>query len=210
MISVYLVDDHSVVRAGFRRLLENEGDISVVGEADSGEGAYQECLDLKPDIIVVDISMPGEGGFSFMRRLLAEDSNIRLLVMSMHAEPIYLTNALQLGVKGYISKSGDPEELITAVRKIARGENWVSPKLAQEAIYNLDTSKQSSIENLTTREFEVFILLSEGKSVIEIGKALQISPKTVNVHRAKILDKLGAKNAVELAHIAVRLGVVQA
>jgi len=209
MITVYLIDDHTVVRTGFRRLLESEGDIQITGEAGCGEDAYLECLKLKPDVIIADISMPGEGGLAFIRRLLRKDENAKVLVISMHDDENFVSHAIQLGVKGYLSKSGDLDDLIEAVHAIGKGENWISPKIAQKIVYNKGAGVGSPVDLLTTREFEVFLLLSEGKSVNEIGLTLHISPKTVNVHRANILAKLKVKNTVQLAHIAVSMGILQ-
>ncbi|NWF38408.1 response regulator transcription factor [Mariprofundus sp. NF] len=209
MISVYLVDDHTMVRAGFRRLLETEDDINIIGEKGCGEDAYPECLALQPDVVVADIAMPGEGGLSFIRRLLNKDESAKVLVMSMHDDETFVSHAIQLGARGYLSKSGDPNELAQAVRSVAKGDRWVSPEIAQRMVYSLGTGNESPVEILTTREFEVFILLSEGNSVIEIGKILHISPKTVNVHRANLMEKLKVKNTVELAHIAIRTQMIQ-
>lgn len=209
MISVFLVDDHAMVRAGFRRLLETENNITVVGEAGSGEDAYPEILKQHLDVIVVDISMPGEGGLSFIRRLLSKDKNAKVLIMTMHDDDAFVSHAIQLGAKGFLSKSGDPNELATAIKAIANGENWISPNIAQKVVYSMGSGQESPVEVLTTREFEIFMLLSKGKSVNEISTLLHISPKTVNVHRANIMEKLNVKNTVKLAHIAMRMGMLE-
>lgn len=209
MISVYLIDDHPTVRAGFRRLLECEDDIYVAGEAASGEAAYSECLKSKPDVIILDISMPGEGGLAFIRRFLHKEEQAKLIVMSMHEDSIFFTHAFQLGAKAYLTKSGDSEDLAEAVRAVAEGNNWVSPELAQKVVCNFNPSCNSPVDILTTREFEIFLLLSQGKSAHEISDVLHISPKTVNVHRANLMGKLKVKNSVELAHIAMRMNMIQ-
>ena len=210
MITVHLIDDHAMVRAGFRRLLEAEGDIKIVGESGCGETAYPECLKQKPDVVVVDISMPGEGGLAFMRRILTKDSEMKLLVMSMHDNETFFAHALQLGAKGYLTKSGNTDELVEAVRSIAAGGRWISPEFTQKVANNFGGKYESPVNVLTTREFEIFLLLSDGKNAHDIGKTLHISPKTVNVHRANLMEKLKVKNTVELAHIAMRLDMIQA
>jgi len=208
MISTYLIDDHAAVRAGFRFLLEAEDDINVIGEASSSEGAFPECMQLNPDVIVVDISMPGEGGLAFIRKLLGKNSQAKILVMSMHDDETFVSHAIQLGASGYVSKSGDPQELAKAVQSIASGKKWITAEIAQQLVFNMGAGQDSPVEVLTTREFEIFILLSEGNSVNEIASTLHISPKTVNVHRANIMEKLQVKNAVQLAHIAVKTGML--
>ena len=128
--------------------------------------------------------------------------------MSMHDDDSFVTHAIQLGACGYISKSGPPNELFKAVREIAAGKKWIAPEIAQQLAFNSGAGHESPVEVLTTREFEIFILLSEGRSVNEIAETLHISPKTVNVHRANIMEKLKVKNSVQLAHIAVKMGML--
>jgi len=208
MISVYLVDDHAVVRAGFRSLLEAEADISVAGEAASGEEAYGGYLELLPDVVVTDVSMPGEGGLGFMRRLLKRNKDAKVLVMSMFDDVAFVKRAMEYGAMGYISKSDDPELLVQAVRAVAAGNTWVAPMLAQEMLGSLRTGEGAPQSLLTDREFEVFVLLASGKDAKEIADVLHLSPKTVGTHQTRIYHKLGLNTGAELARLAIRLNII--
>jgi len=210
MISVYLVDDHAVVRAGFRSMFEAELDITVVGEAASGEEAYGHYLDLQPDVVVTDISMPGEGGLGFMRRLLKRDKDARVLVMSMFDDVAFVKRAMEYGAMGYISKSDDPELLVQAVRAVAAGNTWVAPMLAQEMVGSMRAGEGTPQALLTDREFEVFVLLASGKDVKEIADVLYLSPKTAGTHQTRIYHKLGLNTGAELARLAIRLNIINA
>ncbi|MDQ6997128.1 MAG: response regulator transcription factor [Mariprofundus sp.] len=210
MIRVYLVDDHAVVRAGFRSMLEAEADITVVGEASSGVEAYSHYLDLQPDVVVTDISMPGEGGLGFMRRLLKRDHNARVLVMSMFDDVAFVKRAMEYGAMGYISKSDDPGLLVQAIRSVAAGNTWVAPMLAQEMLRSMRSSEASPQDLLTDREFEVFVLLASGKDAKEIADILHLSPKTVGTHQTRIYNKLRLNTGAELARLAIRLNIINA
>ncbi len=210
MISVYLVDDHAMVRAGFCRLLETETDIQVVGEAADGEGAYADDLIKQADVVVTDISMPGEGGFGFMRRLLARDNHAKVLVMSMFDDVAFVRRAMTYGAMGYISKSDDPELMAQAIRMVATGETWVAPTLAQQMMSDLRDKKNNPQDLLTAREFEVFILLAQGRDAKEIADILHLSPKTVGTHQTRVFNKLAVKTGAELARLAIRLNIISA
>jgi len=208
MISVYLVDDHAVVRAGFSGLLEAEADMLVIGEAASGEEAYGGYFDLQPDVVVTDISMPGEGGLVFLRRLLARDQEARVLVMSMFDDVAFVKRAMEYGAMGYISKSDDPELLVQAVRSVAAGSTWVAPMLAQAMLGSMRAGEGTPQALLTDREFEVFVLLASGRDAKEIANILHLSPKTVGTHQTRVFHKLAVKTGAELARLAIRLGII--
>ncbi|MDQ6970215.1 MAG: response regulator transcription factor [Mariprofundus sp.] len=210
MISVYLVDDHAMVRAGFCRLLETETDIHVIGEAADGEGAYADDLIKQADVVVTDISMPGEGGFGFMRRLLARDKHAKVLVMSMFDDVAFVRRAMTSGAMGYISKSDDPELMAQAIRMVTAGETWVAPILAQQMMSDLRDNKDNPQDLLTAREFEVFLLLAQGRDVKEIADILHLSPKTVGTHQTRVFNKLAVKTGAELARLAIRLNIISA
>ncbi|GAV20550.1 two-component system, NarL family, invasion response regulator UvrY [Mariprofundus micogutta] len=210
MISVYLVDDHAVVRAGFSSLLDAECDIQVVGEAASGEEAYSGYFELQPDVVITDISMPGEGGLGFIRRLLTRDIDAKVLVMSMFDDVAFVKRALEYGAMGYISKSDNPDLLAPAVRALAAGETWASPKLAQQLFGSNRSGHENPHEILTSREFEVFVLLALGQDGKEIADALHLSPKTVGTHQTRVFNKLQVKTGAELARLAIRLGIIKA
>ena len=209
-IRVMLVDDHAVVRVGFRMLLEASGDIDVVGEMENGEIAYQRFPDLKPDVVVLDLAMPGMGGIETARRLVARDSHARVLVLSAHEDTVHLKRAINAGALGYLSKRTAPEELIGAVRAVAAWRVYIDGELAAKlALQNLNGAP-SPADALSEREFTVFIQLARGQSVNQIAETLRLSPNTVGTHLYNIKQKLGANNQAELALIAVRSGLIEA
>ncbi len=204
-VSVLLVDDHSVVRAGFRYLLERV-DGFVVIESDSAEAAYRTYREKKPDVVVIDMSMPGIGGLEGIRRLRASDDTSRIIVLSMYNDPSFVTRAMEMGALGYLSKNCGPEELAKAIAAVMRGERYFSSDIALEAA---DTGG-TELSSLSTREFQVFRMLADGASVKDIADTLSLSPKTVNNHRSNIMEKLQLHSAVELTRLAVREGIIDA
>ncbi len=203
-VRVMLVDDHPVVRAGLGRLLEAAGE-RVVAEANDGEEAYRLYGELAPDVVVLDLSLPGMSGLETARRLLTRYGEAHILVVSIHDNPAMLARALKAGVIGYLSKQIAPSTLLDAVRAVARGEMYIDPALAEAA----PGAAGDLLERLTPREFEVFRLLGEGHAVGDIATLLHISPKTVGVHQTRILRKLNIGNSAQLALLAVRCGVVR-
>lgn len=207
-IRVQLVDDHQVVRKGIRRLLEESGEFEVACESTNGEDAYRDYRQHKPDVMILDMSMPGEGGIGLLRRLISMYPEARVLVLSMYDDVIFPRRALELGAKGYISKGVDAQILVQAVRKVARGGHFVEPDIAQRMALER-VHRDSPISSLTTREFEVFRLLAEGESVKRIAEILHLSPKTVGVHRTNVLRKLEVANLAELTRLAIRHGIIE-
>ncbi len=205
-VSVLLVDDHSVVRAGFRYLLERV-DGFVVIESDSAEAAYRIYREKKPDVVVIDMSMPGIGGLEGIRRLRASDETSRIIVLSMYNDPSFVTRAMEMGALGYLSKNCGPEELAKAIAAVMRGERYFSSDIALEAAGDTGGTDLSS---LSTREFQVFRMLADGASVKDIADTLSLSPKTVNNHRSNIMEKLQLHSAVEMTRLAVREGIIDA
>lgn len=209
-IRVMLVDDHAVVRVGFRMLLETSGEVDVVGEADSGEVAYREFARIQPDVVIMDLSMPGMGGIEAVRRLIARDRNARILVLSAHEDSAHPRRVLKAGALGYLSKRGAPEELLDAVRVVAAGRIYLEAEIARKlALHDLAAPGQS-IESLSEREFAVFLKLAQGESVQSIAQTLSLSPNTVGTHLYNIKQKLGAGNQAELTLIALRNGLIEA
>jgi len=209
-IRVMLVDDHAVVRVGFRMLLEAGGDVEVAAEADSGELAYQRYADVQPDVVVMDLSMPGMGGIEAVRRLLARDRDARVLVLSAHEDSAHPRRVLKAGALGYLSKRSAPEELIAAVRAIAGGRIYLDADVAARLAAQPNAGIDGPVEALSEREFAVFIQLARGQSVNRIAEVLKLSPNTVGTHLYNIKQKLGAGNQSELTLIAVRNGLIEA
>lgn len=204
-----LVDDHAVVRMGFRLLLESTPDIRVVAEADTGEQALKRYPEARPDVVVMDLSMPGMGGMEAVRRLLAKDKDARILVLSAHDDTLHPKRVLEAGALGYLSKRSAPEELIQAVRQVAAGKVYLEPALAQQLAIQQVTGTRNPVEVLSPREFELFLLLAQGKTVAEIAEMLYLSPRTVGTHLYNIKQKLNASNAAELTLIALRAGLLE-
>ncbi len=207
---ILLVDDHELVRAGFRRLLEDGDQFTVVAEAGSGEQAVQDYAKYKPDAVVMDISMPGIGGIGAIERIIARDPDARILVLSVHEDSVFTTRALQAGAKGFIPKRSAPEEMIKAIALVAQGKMSIDPEIAQQIAMQKLTGSDNVLDVLSQREFEVFRLLAEGKSVNDIADVLNLSPKTVGTHHTNIKQKLEVSNSAELARLAIRSGVLDA
>ena len=211
-LSVLLVDDHAVVRAGYKTYLSLSDKIGQIYEADRGEIACQMYSQHQPDIVVVDLSMPGIGGFESIRRLLNRNPQCKILVFSIHNELVYVTRALAAGARGYITKSSAPETLVNAVCKIALGGTYVDPDIAQQLAVSMTGKQEESekIKRLSPREFDVFCLLANGYTVRNAAEKLCLSYKTVCNHGTVIKDKMGAKTLAELTLLAIRQGLIEA
>jgi two-component system invasion response regulator UvrY len=208
-ITVMLVDDHAVVRFGFRMLLEATEDIKVVAEAESAEIAYQQIPIVKPDVIVMDISLGGTMGVEATRRIVARDKMAKVLGLSSHEDPSYVRYMLKAGALGYLSKRSAPDELIHAIRQVAEGRMYIETHLSQRMALEEFNGEKSPIEVLSDREFGVFIQLAKGQSVNQIAEILNISPRTAGTHLYNVKQKLGASNQAELTLIAVRHGLIE-
>ena len=208
-ITVMLVDDHAVVRFGFRMLLEATEDIQVAAEAESAEIAYQQIPIVKPDVIVMDISMGGTMGVEATRRIVARDKLAKVLGLSSHEDPSYVRYMLKAGALGYLSKRSAPDELIHAIRQVAEGRMYIENNLSQRMALEEFNGEKSPIEVLSEREFGVFIQLAKGQSVNQIAEILNISPRTAGTHLYNVKQKLGATNQAELTLIAVRHGLIE-
>jgi len=215
-IKVILVDDHAVVRAGFRMLLSTEDTIEVIAEAERGEQASQLYLEKQPDVMVLDLSMPGIGGLESIRRICNRDSNAKILVFSVHNEKVYVDRAMNAGAKGYITKQAHPEMLIEAIQKIAEGEVYIEQGLIRhegtllnESLETCETDYKTHIESLSAREFDIFLLLAKGLTPHKIADELCLGYKTVANYGTQIRNKLNVSSVAELAHIAIILGVMK-
>jgi two-component system, NarL family, invasion response regulator UvrY len=211
MIQVLLVDDHAVVRTGFRLLLQSQPDINVAAEAQSGEAACQIYAELNPDVVVMDLGMPGMGGLEAVRRIRARNSAARILALSAHDDPMHARRALREGALGFLSKRSAPEALIEAIASVAAGRRYIDPNLAQKlALAEIEGASRSPIEQLSEREFEVFIRLAGGATVQKIADDLKLSASTIGTHLYNIKQKLGVVNQSELTLLAIRHGLIEA
>jgi two-component system invasion response regulator UvrY len=211
VIRVLLVDDHAVVRTGFRLLLQSVADMSVVAEAESGEAACQLYVEHNPDVVVMDLAMPGMGGLEALRRIRAREPQAKILALSAHDDPMHARRALQEGALGFLSKRSAPEALLEAVGIVAAGRRYIDPSLAQKlALAEFDGAAKSPVERLSDREFEVFVRLAGGATVQRIATDLNLSGSTVGTHLYNIKQKLGVANQSELTLIAIRHGLIEA
>ena len=213
VIRILLVDDHAVLRAGLRALLDAEPELEVVGEAGTGEEGVAMAQRLKPDIVVMDLSMPGIGGLEATRRIAAMDQDTRVLVLTMHGEEEHLLPVLDAGGSGYVNKRSADEELIEAIRTVARGDVFLYPNAAKLLLQGFrgksERPQDGPLQKLTDRELEVLSQTAEGFSSAEIGKKLFISPKTVDTYRSRIMEKLGLHHRSELVRFALQQGLLK-
>jgi two-component system response regulator NreC len=211
-ISVLLVDDHAMFRAGIRALLEAEGHVEVVGEGSSGDEAVDLVRALKPDVVVMDLSMPGSNGLEATRRIAALELDTNVLVLTVHAEEEYLVPVVEAGASGYLTKTSADTDLLEAIRIVARGQVFLPPKATTLLLTQYKAAEadgEAGLRDLSTREQEVLALTAEGFSSREIGKKLFISPKTVDTYRSRIMDKLGLNHRSELVRFALKVGLLK-
>lgn len=213
IIRILLVDDHLVLRAGLKALLDAETDMRVVGEASTGEEAIEKAKTLRPDVVVMDLSMPGMGGLEATRRI-AEGGAARVLVLTMHSEEEYLLPVLEAGGSGYVKKTSADEDLTNAIRTVARDEVFLYPNAAKLLLQGFrvrgEDDQPDPLEKLTERERDVLAMTAEGYSSSEIGEKLFISPKTVDTYRSRIMEKLGLHHRSELVRFALNTGLLKA
>ena len=210
MIRILLVDDHAVVRTGFRLLLQSHAEVVVVGEAESGEAACQRYDELTPDVLVMDIAMPGMGGLEALKRIRAHHPQARVLALSAHDDPMHARRAFREGALGFLSKRSAPEALLEAVTVVGSGRRYIDPALAQKlALAEFDGGAKSPVERLSEREFEVFVRLAGGATVQRIAQDLTLSASTIGTHLYNIKQKLGVVNQSELTLIAIRHGLIE-
>ena len=208
-ISILLVDDHAIVRAGFRSLIEFIPGMSVIGETDSGESALEQYSHLRPDLVLLDLVMPGIGGAEALSKILAMDPEARVIVLSVHDEPAYVKKIIDSGAMGYLTKRAVPEVFQDAIKAVMSGEKFVEPWLANQILFGHSQDTELT-ELLTDREFEVFLLLAQGQSVSEISHKLGLSPKTVGTYQTRIFQKCKTANLAGLARLAIRNGFIEA
>ncbi len=210
---ILIADDHVLFRDGLRSLLQDERRLEVVGEAADGDEAVERARELKPDVILMDLSMPGSSGLDAIRRLAALGLDARILVLTMHAEDEYLLPTIEAGASGYLTKTSADKDLVEAIRVVSRGEVYLPPTattlLLKKYRSRDDDDASVGLGKLSSREKEVLALTAEGFSSSEIGKKLFLSPKTVDTYRARVMEKLGLKHRSELVRFALRSGLLK-
>jgi DNA-binding NarL/FixJ family response regulator len=207
-IRIVLADDHSVVRQGFRRILEAQEDMEIVGEASNGREALEVAGKLGPDVVVMDVAMPELNGIEATRRMGEAAPRSRVLALSMHKDSVYVREILRAGARGYLLKDAVDEDLIAAVRAVSRGEGYLSPGVADAVLTDYRQHVTDPIDLLTSREREVLQLIAEGKTNKEIATSLNLSVYTVDAHRGRIMEKLNLHSTGELVRFAIRKGLV--
>jgi two-component system, NarL family, invasion response regulator UvrY len=207
-VRVLLVDDHAVVREGYRTLLEKHAGLTVVGEAANAASAYQAYKDTRPDVVIMDISMPGRGGIDAIEHIRRLDGEARILVFSMHGGAPYALQAFRAGAKGYVTKSSPPDVLISAVRSVADGRMAICPEISEVLALDSVQEERKGIAELSPREFEIFRMILDAKSTDEIAAALNLSRKTAANYHYAIKSKLGVASDIELLYLGLRQGLV--
>ncbi|MAS25475.1 MAG: two-component system response regulator UvrY [Oceanospirillaceae bacterium] len=209
MIKVLVVDDHELVRSGISRLLSDAKGIEVVGEAESGEEAVQFAKEYEPDIVLMDIRMPGIGGLEATRKIIRQNEEIQVIAVTACDDNPYASRLLQAGASGYITKGADAEEMVNAILKVKSGQKYISPEIAQRmALKPFQQDQASPFDELSEREMQIALMIVGCQKVSEISEKLFLSPKTVNSYRYRIFEKLNIDSDVQLTHLAVRYGLV--
>ncbi len=206
---VVLVDDHQLVRTGIRRLLGDAADIDVVGEAGSGEEALQLVRETSPDVVLMDVNMPGIGGLEATRKLLRIAPDLRIIALTIHVEEPYPSRLMEAGAMGYITKGCDENEILDAIGAVMRGERYIGTDIARQmALAGFDGTRAGGFDKLSQREMQVMMMVTQGYKMQEISDTLCLSPKTISTYRYRLYEKLGVETDVELTHLAIRHGMI--
>lgn len=211
MINVFLVDDHELVRTGIRRIIEDARGMKVVGEAESGEQAVQWCRQNHANVILMDMNMPGIGGLEATRKILRYDPDTRIVVLTIHTENPFPSKVMQAGAYGYLTKGAAPDEMLTAIRTVSCGQRYLSPQIAQQvALSSFSPNSENPFAQLSERELQIMLMITKGVRVTDISEQLNLSSKTVNSYRYRLFNKLNISGDVELTHLAIRHGILDA
>ncbi len=209
MINILLVDDHELVRTGIRRIIDDVRGMKVIGEAESGEEAVKWCRSNNPDVVLMDINMPGIGGLDAMHRILRINEDIKIIMLTMHTENPFPAKVMQAGAAGYLSKAANPDEVLRAIRSVNSGQRYLAPEIAQQmALSQISPATDDPFSVLSERELQIMMMITKGQRVVDISEQLSLSSKTVNSYRYRLFDKLGVNGDVELTHLAIRYGML--
>jgi two-component system invasion response regulator UvrY len=211
LINILLVDDHELVRTGISRIIDDVRGMKVIGEADSGEAAVKWCRNNHPDVILMDINMPGIGGVDAMHRILRLNEDIKIIMLTMHTENPFPSKVMQAGAAGYLSKAAAPDEVLAAIRAVNAGQRYLAPEIAQQmALSQISPISDDPFSVLSERELQIMMMITKGQRVVDISEQLSLSPKTINSYRYRLFDKLGVNGDVKLTHLAIRYGMLDA
>lgn len=209
MIKVLLVDDHYLVRTGIKRLLDDAKGISVVSEAATGEEAVTYCREHHPDVVLMDMNMPGIGGMEATKKILRYSPDIKVLFLTVQVEEPFPTKVMQIGASGFLTKGAGPDEMIQAIKAVKCGQRYLTPDIAQKmALTQFQTTDENPFSSLSERELQIMLMITRGQKVVDISEQLNLSSKTINSYRYRMFDKLKVSNDVELTHIAIRYGLL--
>ncbi len=208
MTKILIVDDHDLVRAGIIRLLEDYDEVEVIGECASGEEAMVACQKLNPEVVLMDLHMPGMGGMEAAKRIIDRYKDIKVIILTAESEAPISKHTIKFGVSGYLTKGSGMGEMIRAIKQVRAGQRYISPVVAQKLALSMLDGDQSPLDKLSKRELEVLIKISQGQSNREIAEQLHLSPKTTSTYRARLLEKLNATNDVELSRICRASGIL--
>ena len=204
-----LVDDHELVRTGIRRILEDVKGIKVVGECETGEEAVTFCRKEEPDVILMDMNMPGIGGLEATKKILRLIPEAKIIVLTVHTEDPFPTKVMQIGAAGYLTKGAGPDEMVNAVRAVNSGQRYLTPDIAQQmALSQFKSQEENPFSTLSERELQIMLMVTRGEKVPDISEQLMLSTKTINSYRYRMFEKLNISNDVELTHLAIRHGML--
>ncbi len=209
MINVLLVDDHELVRTGIRKILDEIKGIKVIGEAKTGEEAVLFCRKSEPDVVLMDMNMPGIGGLEATKKIIRTAPDAKVIVLTVYTEDPIPTKVMQIGASGYLTKDAGPDEMVNAIRAVNSGQRYITPDVAQKmALNQFKTVEENPFASLSERELQIMIMITRGEKVPDISKQLILSTKTINSYRYRMFEKLNVSNDVELTHLAIRHGML--
>lgn len=209
MINVLLVDDHELVRTGIRKILDEVKGFKVIGEVETGEEAVLFCRKSEPDVVLMDMNMPGIGGLEATKKILRYSPDIKIIVLTVHSEDPFPTKVMQIGAAGYLTKSAGPDEMINAIRSVNSGQRYITPEIAQQmALNQFKSADENPFNSLSERELQIMLMITRGERVPDISEQLSLSTKTINSYRYRMFEKLNVGNDVELTHLAIRHGML--
>lgn len=209
MIKVLLVDDHDLVRTGIKRLLDDVKGITVISEAATGEEAVLYCRNNEPDVVLMDLNMPGIGGMEATKKILRYSPDIKVLFLTIQVEEPFPTKVMQIGASGFLTKAAGPEEMVKAIKAVKSGQRYLTPEIAQKmALSQFQNADENPFSTLSERELQIMMMITRGDKVVDISEQLNLSSKTINSYRYRMFDKLSISNDVELTHVAIRYGML--
>ncbi|MBO9492444.1 UvrY/SirA/GacA family response regulator transcription factor [Endozoicomonas sp. G2_1] len=210
MINILLVDDHELVRTGIRKILDDVKGFKVVGEAETGEEAVQFCRKSEPNVVLMDMNMPGIGGLEATKKIIRNHPDTKVIVLTVHSEDPIPTKVMQIGAAAYLTKGAAPTEMVNAIKTVNSGQRYLTPEIAQQmALNQLKSKEENPFQSLSERELQIMMMITRGERVPNISEQLMLSSKTINAYRYRMFEKLGISNDVELTHLAIRHGMIK-